>query len=64
MKLFPLAACLLGAVGCVTVQAALLPILHLDGKSVKIFDAYLQKFEREVVKPFNDGGRLFIDSSS
>jgi len=64
MKLLTAATCLAGTVCCVTLQAAFLPILHLDSKSVKIFDAYVDKFEREVLKPYTDSGRLWIDGSS
>src|ERR1700722_16410120 len=64
MKLLTAAACLLGAMCCVTLQGGFLPILHLDPKSVKIFDAYVEKFEREVVKPYTESGKLWQDVSA
>jgi hypothetical protein len=64
MKLSTAVACLLGATCCVALQAAFLPIVHLDNKSVKIFDAYVEKFEREVVKPYTESGKLWQDASA
>jgi hypothetical protein len=58
------AACLAGLAFCVTLQAAFLPISHLDDKTVQAYDAYVEKFERDYVKPFADSGKLWIDGRS
>src|SRR5579863_2127005 len=50
--------------GCATLHAALLPLLHLDTKTVQIFDSYVAKFEKEVVAPYNESGKLWMDGSS
>lgn len=43
-------------------QAALLPIVHLDAKTVQAFQSYVETFERGYMKPFADSGKLWIDA--
>jgi hypothetical protein len=54
MKFLPVAACL----WCATLQGAILPILHLDDKTLQAFDAYVAKFEKEVLKPYIEAGKM------
>jgi len=44
-------------------EAGLLPILHLQPKSVEIFQQYVTQFERNVEQAFQQSGRLWIDNS-
>lgn len=64
MKSLHALACIAGLTCCFSVQAALLPISHLDSRSVEVYQAYIEKFERETVKPFAESGKLWIDSAS
>lgn len=49
---------------CSTLQAALLPTLHLEPETIRIFDAYVARFEKEVVTPYAESGKLWMDNSS
>lgn len=64
MKSFHAPACIAGLTFCFSLQAAFLPISHLDSKTVEAYQAYVEKFEREVVKPFAESGKLWIDTSA
>jgi hypothetical protein len=61
MKSFNALACIAGLTCCFSLQAAFLPISHLDSKTVEAYQAYVEKFEREVVKPYAESGKLWID---
>jgi hypothetical protein len=44
--------------------AGILPTFHLEGAAIKVFDNYVAQFERNVSEPFNQSGKLWIDSAS
>lgn len=60
MRFSRVAACLV----CATLHAALLPTLHLEPETIRIFDAYVARFEKEVVAPYSASGKLWMDNSS
>jgi hypothetical protein len=64
MKSFHALTCIAGLTCSITLQAAFLPIEHLDSKTVEAYQAYIEKFEREVVKPYAESGKLWIDASA
>lgn len=68
MRLLPVAACLWSVLGCATsngtLHAGLLPILHLDAKTIQAFQDYVGKFEKEVVTPFDETGKLWAEGQS
>ena len=65
MRFFPVVACLGCALTSASMQAAIpLPILHLDPKTLNAFNAYVARFEKEVVDPYVGSGKLWMDSVS
>lgn len=64
MKYFRVIACLACALSAQDLPAAVLPVLHLDAKTLAAFDAYVTRFELEVLKPYVEAGRMGMDSSS
>ena len=64
MKFFFVAACLVCTLFTQILPAAVLPVLHLDTKTLQAFDAYVAKFEKETFKPYADSGKMSMDSSS
>jgi hypothetical protein len=48
-------------VGVVTLDAALIPIQHLDSGSIALFHEYTAKFEERVSAPFTSSGKMWID---
>lgn len=48
---------------CATLQASVLPTVHLEAKAVQAFQAYVARFEKEVAAPFAQSGQLRIDGS-
>jgi hypothetical protein len=63
MKLFTAAACLAGLTCCATLQAAFLSLAHLDSKAIDAYTAYIEKFEREVIQPYAETGKMWLDVS-
>jgi hypothetical protein len=63
MRLF-LAAILTAATFCAGLHASIIPVLHLDGGTVKAFDDYVAAFEKSDFAPFASAGKLWIDSQS
>jgi hypothetical protein len=66
MRLFTgagaLCALVSGVVCCAILQAAsILPILHLDSATLKIFTDYIAEFEKSDLAAFNVSGKLWID---
>ena len=50
---------------CLTpLHAAFLPTLHLDDKAIETFNAYVAQFEKEVIAPYADSGKMWLDSSA
>jgi hypothetical protein len=45
-------------------QAGLLSTLHLEPKTVQIFDRYVSQFEKNVRTAFEQSGKMWIDSNS
>jgi len=48
-------------VGVVTLDAALIPLQHLDTGSIVLFQEYAAKFEQRVSTPFTSNGKMWID---
>lgn len=46
---------------CVTLQASVLPVLHFDAGTLKLFQDYVSAFERTDLAEFNTRGKLWID---
>lgn len=63
MRFIPLAACFC-ALSCAPLHAALLPILHLDTRTLQAFDVYVARFEKDVVAPYVASGRMWMDRMS
>jgi hypothetical protein len=57
MRFILIAACL----ACATLQASVLPTVHLEAKALQTFQEYVSRFEREVAIPFAQSGQLRID---
>jgi hypothetical protein len=58
------ATCFAGIALSTALYAGLLPTFHLDPGPIKVFDNYVAQFERNVAEPFNQSGKLWIDSNS
>ncbi len=60
-------ACI-GALFCaftsLPLHAGMLPIQHLDAKTLHSFDAYIARFEKQAVEPYVEAGKLWMDSGS
>src|SRR5438105_12024090 len=48
--------------GCLTLQASIVPTFHLDNTTLKAFQDYVANFEKSVSAQFAASGRLWIDS--
>ena len=67
MRFFPgLSAVMicLCTVSCVPLNAAMLPVLHLDSKTLQAFEAYVARFEKQAVEPYAASGKLWMDAAS
>jgi len=62
MRLSLSAACLVCAATCAPLHASILSILHLEPKTVQVFDTYVGQFEKNVASAFEQNGKLWIDS--
>lgn len=58
----PLTACVAGFVLIATLHASIIPTVHLDEATIKAYQDYVSTFEKAVVEPFNQSGKLWIDS--
>jgi hypothetical protein len=47
--------------GCMTVQASVMPLSHLEAATVVLFQNYTAKFEERVSSAFATSGKLWID---
>ncbi len=45
-------------------MASVLPIVHLDQKTLDTYNEYVEKFDKEVANPYYDTGRMWMDSRS
>ena len=63
MRSFISAACLC-ALSCASLTAALIPILHLDDKTLQAFDSYIAHFEKEALAPYLASGKMWMDGAS
>jgi len=64
MKFLPVAACLACALTGASLSAAMLPIQHLDSRTLTAFDAYVARFEKEAEQPYIESGKMWMDSVS
>jgi hypothetical protein len=64
MRIFPFVACLCAAASCATLHASILPTVRLDPQAVQEFDKYVAQFQRDVVVPYEQTGKMWIDSST
>ncbi len=58
------AACLAIVALCATLEASILPILHLEPATLKVFEDYVSQFERNVADPFAQSGKMWIESDA
>lgn len=58
------AACLGAAALAVTLQATIIPLLHLDTPALQEYQKYVTQFERNVVDPYAQSGKLWMDDLS
>ena len=63
MRLLRVAVCLLGASCASLLSASLLPILHLDPKTLQAYQDYVAKFDKETAAPYYESGRMWMDTS-
>jgi hypothetical protein len=64
MRFLPFAACLVCAAFCATLQASILPMFHLEPRTLQIFENYVAQFDRNVAVPYEQTGKMWIDSDS
>lgn len=62
MKYSPAAVLLAGAAFCVTLQASFLPMVHLEQSTLQYYENYVAQFERDVVTPYEQSGRMWLDT--
>jgi len=63
MRISPAKLGLSLALGVATLEAAVIPMAHLDASAVAIFQDYTAKFEQRVSASFAASGKLWIDDS-
>ncbi len=61
MRHLPAAATIAVLSGCLTLQASILPVTHLEAATVAIFQDYTVRFEKQVSDAFSAAGKLWID---
>lgn len=64
MRFSPAAACLVGAALCATLHASIVPTFHLEPATLRAFENYVARFDREVVIPYEQSGRMWIDTDA
>jgi hypothetical protein len=61
MRLFFPATCLVCVALCAPLHASILGVLHLEPKTVQIFETYVAQFQKNVAASFEQSGRMWID---
>jgi len=62
MRFSPAASAVCAAVVCSTIAAAsILPTVHLDNSTLKLFQDYIAEFDKTDLASFNTAGKLWID---
>jgi hypothetical protein len=64
MRLSLSATCLVCVAFCATLHASILPILHLEPKTLQAFEDYVAQFDRNVAAPYEQSGTMWIDTDS
>jgi hypothetical protein len=64
MRFFRLAASFVCVALTASLQAGILPTLHLQPQTVEVFDRYIAQFEKNVEQGFVQSGHLWIDGHS
>jgi hypothetical protein len=62
MRSFLIVGVLCAALSGAALQASILPTVHIDPASLKIFQDYIAAFEKTDVAAFTSGGKLWIDN--
>jgi len=62
MRFFRVTVCLI--IASSLLFGSLLPILHLDPKTLQTYQDYVAKFDREVAAPYSESGRMWADGRS
>ncbi len=62
MRLLRVSVCLLGVSCAGLLSASLLPIVHLDPKTLQTYQDYVAKFDKETAAPFYESGRMWVDA--
>ena len=62
MRLLRVVVCLLSATCASLLHASILPIVRLEPKTLQAYEEYVAKFEKEVLAPYNESGRMWVDS--
>jgi hypothetical protein len=57
-----LTACAAAIALVATLHASLIPTVHLDEATVKAYQDYVNAFEKGVLEPFNQSGKMWIDN--
>src|ERR1019366_1948242 len=61
MRLFLSATCLVCVALCAPLHASILSVLHLEPRTVQVFDTYVAQFQKNVAASFEQSGRMWID---
>lgn len=61
MRLLLPATCLVCVALCAPLHASILSVLHLEPRTVQIFDGYVAQFQKNVAASFEQSGRMWID---
>jgi hypothetical protein len=62
MRLFFPATCLVCVALCAPLHASILSVLHLEPRTVQVFETYVAQFQKNVATSFEQSGRLWIDA--
>lgn len=63
MRFFP-AATIAAVALAATLHASILPTLHLDPETLRVFENYVAQFQRNVATPWAQSGKMWIDDDT
>jgi hypothetical protein len=64
MRLYRLTACAGFAAFCATLHGSVLPTMHLDSRTIQTFENYVGNFEKNVVTPYTQSGKMWVDGAA
>src|SRR5437016_1776238 len=62
MRFYPLVAGFTAF--CAALHGSVLPTMHLDGKTIQAFENYVGNFEKNVVTPYAQSGKMWVDGAA